>query len=268
MPVKIMFFDLDGTLLDRQIRRFSSKTRYALKKLQEKGIKCCLVTGRPPACLPDFGTLHFDLLSTFNGCLCYTDNETIYSNPIARSDIGIVLENAAALGRPVSVAVRDRQVANGIDPDLADYCRLAEQELTVSEDFEQTCREEVYQIMLGSRAEEYAAIVRGADNVKIAVSWERAVDVIPRSGGKGTAIGHILAYYGLSPQEAVAFGDGQNDLEMFRAVGTGVAMGNASEQVKAEADQICGPVTQDGVYHYCVAHGLIPPQDEDAPCCS
>ena len=96
--------------------------------------------------------------------------------------------------------------------------------------------------------------------VKIAVSWERAVDVIPSTGGKGTAIGHILAFFGFSPREAIAFGDGQNDLEMFHAVGTGIAMGNAADKIKAEAHQVCGSVTQNGVYHYCVEQGLIPPK--------
>ena len=259
-PVKIVFFDLDGTLLDRQVRRFSEETVYAIEQLQKNGIKCCLVTGRPPACLPKNMPLHFDVLSTFNGSLCYTDSQVIYSNPIDPADVRTVLANAAALGRPVSVAVRDRQVANGYDLDLADYCRLAEQELTVSPDFEETCREDVYQIMLGSREEEYSAIIRNADRVKIAVSWERAVDVIPSTGGKGTAIGHILAFFGFSPREAIAFGDGQNDLEMFHAVGTGIAMGNASDKIKAEAHQVCGSVTRDGVYHYCVEQGLIPPK--------
>ncbi len=259
-PVKIVFFDLDGTLLDRQVRRFSEETVYALEQLQKNGIKCCLVTGRPPACLPKNMPLHFDVLSTFNGSLCYTDTDIIYSNPIQRQDVQTVLKNAASIGRPVSVAGRNRQASNGYDLDLADYCRLAEQELTVSPDFEEICQEDIYQIMLGSREDEHAAILRGTDNVKIAISWERAVDVIPRTGGKGTAINHILAFLGLAPCDALAFGDGQNDLEMFHAVGTGVAMGNASDKIKAQADQVCGCVTQNGVYHYCVEQGLIPPK--------
>ena len=44
---------------------------------------------------------------------------------------------------------------------------------------------------------------------------------------------------------------------MPQAVGHGVAMGNASEGLKAAADDICGHVAADGVYHYCLAHGLL-----------
>ena len=57
--------------------------------------------------------------------------------------------------------------------------------------------------------------------------------------------------------EALAFGDGNNDIEMLQAVGTGVAMENGSDELKAVADDICGHVAEDGVYQYCVKYGLI-----------
>ena len=48
-----------------------------------------------------------------------------------------------------------------------------------------------------------------------------------------------------------------DDIEMLQAVGIGVAMGNATEDVKAAADVICGDVTEEGIYYYCIEHGLI-----------
>ena len=61
----------------------------------------------------------------------------------------------------------------------------------------------------------------------------------------------------MSREEAIAFGDGNNDIEMLQSVGTGVAMENASAQLKAVADDVCGHVVEDGIYHYCIQHGLI-----------
>ena len=46
-------------------------------------------------------------------------------------------------------------------------------------------------------------------------------------------------------------------VEMLEAVGTGVAMGNAIDEVKARADVICKSVEEDGVYHYCLEKKLI-----------
>lgn len=83
------------------------------------------------------------------------------------------------------------------------------------------------------------------------------MDIIPANSGKGIGIQNILDYYGFDKCEALAFGDGNNDIEMLQAVGTGVAMKNASPALKAIADEICGHVAEDGIYHYCLNHGLI-----------
>ena len=111
--------------------------------------------------------------------------------------------------------------------------------------------------MLGCREAEYPALLKDTRGVKIAAWWDRAVDVIPMEGGKGSGIREILAYFGLDKTQALAFGDGNNDIEMLQAVGTGIAMGNASAQLKAVADQICGHVANDGIYHFCLEQGLI-----------
>ena len=81
--------------------------------------------------------------------------------------------------------------------------------------------------------------------------------LIPAGSGKAQAIQKIIAYYQLDASQAMEFGDGYNDMEMLQTVGTGVAMGNAAPQLKAVADDVCGFVGEDGIYHYCVRHGLI-----------
>ena len=67
----------------------------------------------------------------------------------------------------------------------------------------------------------------------------------------------ILEYYNLDRSEAVAFGDGNNDIQMLQAVEYGIAMGNAADSVKEKAADICGDVADDGIYHYCKEHELI-----------
>ena len=255
--MKIIFFDIDGTLLNPKTGFVSEKTHLVLKRLQDRGIKICLSTGRSPSAVPDFGPLKFDACCTYNGSLCYAGSEILHSNPIAAADVAQVIRNAAEIGRPVSVATRNRLAANGWDPDLADYYRLAKLELTVAPDFDAACREDVYQILIGCRKTDHAAIIADAKGVKVAVSWDRAVDVIPASSGKGTAITKVLEHFGLDASQAMAFGDSQNDLEMLKTVGVGVAMGNATTLLKAVADDVCGAVSEDGIYHYCLCRGLI-----------
>lgn len=255
--IRIIFFDIDGTLVDHATGRVSEKTTQALQLLRQRGIVLCLATGRAPCSLPPLEGLEFDAFCTFNGSLCYTPTETIFRNPIAPRDVNQVLHNAAALGRPVALALRDRLSANGIGQDLADYYRLANLELTADPEFHRAPEEDVYQILVGCREAEHPALIQDAPGVKLAISWDRAVDVIPTGSGKGFAIEKILEYFGLRPEQALAFGDGHNDLEMLQAVGTGVAMGNAAQVLKNVADEVCLPVSQDGIYHYCIEQGLI-----------
>lgn len=256
-PVRIIFFDIDGTLVDHTTGQISIKTYELLWRLRKNGILLCIATGRSPAVIPDFGTFKFDAYCTFNGSLCYTNDKIIHSNPLSAADVKKVLENAAVIGRPVSVATRDRMAANGIDDDLKDYYLLANLTLTVADDFDSVCKGNVYQMMLGCRPSDYEAIIQDTTGVKIAVSWDRAADVIPISSGKGISITKILKHFNVAPSQAMAFGDSYNDIEMLQAVGTGVAMGNAAEHLKEIADDICGPVSEDGIYQYCINHGLI-----------
>ena len=255
--IKIVFFDIDGTLVDHATGKIPESSREAIKRMRDNGVLLCIATGRPTASLPQFGDLQFDAFCTFNGSLCYAGNEIIHSDPIPAEDVKKVLENAAALGRPVSVAIRNRLVANGWEEDLSEYYKLAGLTLTVAEDFDAACEEEVYQIMLGCHKSDHPFIIQGTQNVAITFAWDRAADVIPSGSGKAQAIRKIIDYFHLDTSQALAFGDGFNDMQMLQTVGTGVAMGNACEQLKAIADDICGPVSEDGIYHYCVQHGLI-----------
>ena len=107
----------------------------------------------------------------------------------------------------------------------------------------------------------YLGNVPSTKKTQITAWWDKAVDIIPLAGGKGNAVNAVLAHYGFSKEEAIAFGDGKNDIEMLEAVGMGVAMENAKDEVKQRADAICKSVEEDGVYDYCVRNHLIAPMD-------
>lgn len=74
---------------------------------------------------------------------------------------------------------------------------------------------------------------------------------------KGAAIVDLLQVLGHALADAVAIGDGSNDLEMLSTVGLGIAMGNAHEEVKAAADHVTTSVENDGIWHAFRVHGLL-----------
>lgn len=259
MEKNIAFFDIDGTLLGIGEKNPSEKTIEALSLLKERGMKLCIATGRAPLSLPEFAkTSGFDVFMTFNGSFCFDEKGTIFSNPLSPEDIRLITNNAGRIGRPVSVATRDRFAANGVDDDMRDYYAISRMTIEPSPDFDSLIEnEEVFQMMLGARKDEYEDLMSGVRHAAIAAWWDRAVDIIPSGGGKGKAVEKILEHYGYDRAQSIAFGDGDNDIEMLKAAGCGVAMANASDKLKAVADEVCLSVSEDGIYHYCLEHDLI-----------
>ena len=254
--IKIAFFDIDGTLLDMKKKEISEKVLETIKRLREKKVILCIATGRPPITLPAFKDM-FDVCLTFNGSYCFNKQQTIFSNPLDNRDVQKIIENAANIQRPLSVATKERLGSNGKDKDLIEYYSFAKLEVEVADDFEKIAGTEVYQVMMGGRKEEYAQILEGVQRAKITAWWDRAVDIIPADGGKGRGVEAVLEFYNLKKEDAIAFGDGNNDIEMLQSVGHGVAMGNASGELKEVADDVCKSVEEDGIYYYCLERGWI-----------
>lgn len=253
----IIFFDIDGTLVDMEKKHISEKAVETLQRLQKNGILLAIATGRSPAALPVFEGVEFDVFVTFNGSCCYDHEGDIFTSPLPPQDVQTLIRNAAALGRPVSVASRTQMLSNGTDQDLTDYYAIVKSKPLISDAFDALAKGEVYQLLMGCRESDWPAILKGAPGAKIAAWWDRAVDIIPAAGGKGIGIRKVLEHYGLTPDDAMAFGDGNNDIEMFEAVGHSVAMGNASADLKAIASEVCGTCAEDGIYHYCTEKKLI-----------
>lgn len=169
-------------------KKISEKMLETLIRLKENGKILCIATGRSPITLPPFDGVEFDAFLTFNGSYCFDKYHTIFSNPIPADDVRTIIQNAAAIDRPVSLATKERLAANGKEKNLEEYFSFAHIELEVSDDFEEVSKEEIYQVMLGCVESEYPKIMKNVRHAKITAWWDRAVDIIPSDGGKGTAV--------------------------------------------------------------------------------
>lgn len=256
--VKIVFFDIDGTLINYGAQNLTEKTFKALKELKKNGVKIVLATGRAPVSLPEFDDLVFDAKICFNGSLCFTNEEIIYSNPINKTDVYQLVDNATKLGKVSSIATKNKIAANGIEESLKDYFSIANLILNFTPDFDNVLKnEDVFQVMLAATKDEYSDLLDKTNDVKIAAWWDKAVDIIPKNGGKGQGIRKILEYFNISKDDAMAFGDGNNDLEMFSEVKYSIAMANASNDLKNKSFDICKDVKEDGVYYYLKDNNII-----------
>ena len=88
--------------------------------------------------------------------------------------------------------------------------------------------------------------------------WHPAfTDITAKGADKGEGIRTMAEHLGLDFQNTIAFGDGGNDSSMIKAAGIGVAMGNALESLKAEADYTTTSVDNDGIMNALRHLGLI-----------
>lgn len=254
--IKIAFFDIDGTILRFGHKELTPNTLKALNSLKEKGIILCIATGRTPLYLPKFKDL-FDCYITFNGSYCFNKKEDIFSNPINQNEINTIINNINKINKSFCLASKDQIICNGKDKEMVDFFLDNNVPLIISDEYDKVTKDDIYQIMASVKENEYDDVLKNTKHVKIS-SWQgKSVDIIPNNGGKGVAVDKILEYYHLTKDEAIAFGDGENDIEMLKAVGLGVAMGNASDELKNIASDICDSADNDGVYHYCLNKGLI-----------
>lgn len=245
---KIIFFDIDGTILPLGETEIRPKVKEALIQLHEKGILLFLATGRAPFVVPKFDDIPFDGLLAYNGSYCRNKEGIIYTKPLDSKDIQTVVQNAKEMGKPVQLATDIRMGANFYDQNLADYFNIANQPADILEDYDVALTEDIYQLMVPVVDCEEEALMKNVTSLKCTRWWDRACDVISIDGGKSQGIQHILDFYQIDQQDAMAFGDGGNDADMIEYAGIGIAMENGTEAAKAVADYITDSVEKDGVY--------------------
>lgn len=259
--IKAAFFDIDGTLQSFRTHEVPASAEEALACMHDRGIKLFIATGRssagiPPATRALLERVPFEGLLTFNGQYCYDDAGVYRDRHIDEADVRVMVEQA----REGRYALQVMQLSGSFVS--ARPQRVLETERHVGGTFhtgelERAFAEPVYQTCVFVDPGEEHVFMDACENVEHTRWCDWFCDVIPRGGGKPAGIAATLARHGIAPDEAVAFGDGGNDVAMFGCVGASVAMGNASDAVKAAATHVTDDIDEDGLLHACQALGLV-----------
>lgn len=85
----------------------------------------------------------------------------------------------------------------------------------------------------------------------------RMLEISLKSVSKGNALRYYMKKMNISPDEVIAFGDGENDISMFKEIKYSVAMGNASDFVKRQASAITDTNENSGIAKYLIKFGNI-----------
>lgn len=253
--IQAVFFDVDGTLLSHTQHLVPSSTRRALDQLRRKGIKRVLATARHVlelTMLP-VGDIDFDGYVTLNGQLCLdAQGNVISGNPITGPDKEAIIHLFNEKTVPVMLLERDAMYCNFIDQNVV----FAQQAVsTPLPDVGMYTGNEIYQAIIF--AERGNPLFSRLSGCKITRWNDPAVDVISRQGGKAAGIMAYLQFDHIPRADSMAFGDGENDMEMLQFVGTGVAMGNADDLVKQHADFVTDSVDHDGIEKALIQLGIL-----------
>ena len=257
MEIKAAFFDIDGTLLAHPEKTIPESSLRSLRKLREKGILVIASTGRHISemrRLPLDGIV-FDYMVTLNGQLVLDrTGKTIISHPLpeeAKPKIRYYFENRIY---PLMIVEEDRIYINFNNLDV-EVCHKAIS--TPLPDVGRYTGSDVYQLISYGKREDMLALEKSIPGVK-AVWWNSyGIDLIPVKGGKEKGISALLERLGISKDETISFGDGENDIGMLGCTGIGVAMGNASSAAKAAAGYVTKDIRDDGIEHALTHFGII-----------
>lgn len=263
---KIFFCDIDGTIVDsiRGIDKPSDKTIYAFKELSKDNI-VFLASGRMK-CLLDkkIQELSFDGYLLGNGAYANYKDDIIVNKTFSIEDTEKVIDYCNKNNGAYFIQYLDYIYTK--DKDNDNYKWLYEGWTPVKE----------ANVIEGTYENEPCAMICVFENGELINDMKerfkdfmeivphgtgRSLDIIVKGVSKGSAIKDVLNYFKIDKDNAYAFGDGNNDVEMFDEVGHSIAMGNASDYVKSFAKEITDTVDNDGFYNYLINNKIIKPMD-------
>ena len=247
--IKALFLDIDHTLYSHDQGRVPESCWRGLEEAKARGVLPFIATGRHKAEMLKLPVdwSFFEGFVTLNGAICYDkDFNLVASTPLS----GVAREGLEALfASPSSPAMlvveEDRMYINHPDPFFEDTCRLFSIPIPP---VGQLGGSPVYQLVFFASRGQEDQIMEHLDGCT-ATRWnDWALDVISSDAGKDRGVRTMLSRHGLADDECLVFGDGLNDIPMLSAFPGSVAMGNASDEVKASARHVTSHIDDDGIY--------------------
>ena len=256
--IKAVFFDVDGTLLSHATNSVPQSARDSLAALRAKGIKTYLCTGRHAVELEllPVADIPFDGYITLNGHLCLDGNgKMLFGLPFPEDTtralirifreqqlpLVLVEENGLTLNFVNDTVIRAQKAISTPVPDIAPYDGKPIFQATT----------------FVSREEDERLRALMPPNCHAARWNDRGVDLILNGGGKVAGIRYVIEREGILPEECLAFGDAENDIDMLEFCGIGVAMGNAQDKVKEIADHVTTDIDRDGIQNALRFYAVI-----------
>jgi Cof subfamily protein (haloacid dehalogenase superfamily) len=274
---KLLFFDIDGTLA-MPGRKVSQRTRDAIRAARAHGHKAFICTGRSPEIVnEDILSIGFDGGIFHAGGRAVIDGKTVYENHADAKMLDDVLPSIRKYAvfynyettsgdyysKFDSSVLKEVQKAGANTELLRLIEAMASQENRPVSDY---AGEGIYKVFFFVRkTADYEKIIEAFGPGYLPTNFSNMIEDMPIVAcevtradiNKGAAILGLCGYLGAPVSDTISFGDSMNDIMMIRTTGISVAMANAEQRVKDEADIICESCDDDGVAKELERLGLI-----------
>lgn len=268
--MKIIFMDIDGTLCaeDGSVPESAAD---AVRKARANGHKVILCTGRSkPEIIEEITEIGFDGIIGAGGAYIEMDNEVLlhktmeadHVHKIERyfkeNNVGYYLESNDGLFASDNCVSALHEVVGMVDGEINWFTEILEESRKKEINYDN-----INKISFISKSFPYESVHDKFESMfemhhsTVAMFGRNSGELAVKGHTKFTAINTVFEYLGVSKEDSLAFGDGDNDIDMFRAVNYGVAMANGKPGLLAIADEITERAEEDGIYNSFLKLKLI-----------
>ncbi len=264
--IKIILSDIDGTFL-KDDKSFTDLHAEALKAVIAKGLKFVFVSARMPEAIypitDAIGMAHTPVISYSGGLVLTAAEEVLFDKKISAEDARGIL---AAMKRWQDITVNyytgRRWFVEAMDARAQHEVDITSAQVEIG-NFDALLSENVFPNKILVMCEPPVCIEMERElgklfpTLNVVRSAPHLLEVMDNSVSKATGIEVLLKHYGYALDEAVAFGDNYNDIEMLELIPQSVAMANSPDAIKKLAAAVTDSNEVGGIYTYLVKIGII-----------
>ena len=256
---KIIFFDIDRTLYDPDTRSIPTSTIEALKKLHDNpNIEIAIATGRAFYMLHNIEEIkeYINIYVLINGQIIIKDEKTIFKNPIQKELVFKVVESFDKHNMKYGFLGEFDETLNIVDDKGKEAFELVDMKLPkIDPHFYK--ENDIFQMWAFCERDKIKNFKQEFSELEVVRWLGGGFDVLSKGMSKREGIKKVLEIEGIPLENAYAFGDGDNDIEMLDYIPQSVAMGNASKRAKKHAKYITNDIKEDGVKNGLLSLGLL-----------
>ncbi len=257
MKHKILFFDVDGTITSEIDGSIPESTKIAIKQLIQNGYHVVAATGRPLSMCKEIADLGFETFITANGAYVKHQEQCIHKIVLPEPIVQEIINFSTEQQHPLAFYSESYKIGEVRNEQLLEVLYDLFKLETFPPMIDRKNLGETYLLCLFVDEENLHLYTNEFPHLEFQRWHPMVVNALHEEVSKSVAIEKVLTYFGYTKEQAVAFGDGENDIDMLELVDLSIVMGNAKNHIKQLADYVTEKSSEDGIAKALERFGFI-----------